>query len=96
MIEDPMENNESFSRPPLVHLMLQGKASNTSNWFFSEAGKASTLAYNKTVQHLRYFDTPTLTVSRHVQRNPINLASRGHCCIGPRLTYNKDFCSRVV
>lgn len=45
--EDPMENDEAFSEPSLVHLMLQGEASNTSNRLFSEAGRTRTLNYNK-------------------------------------------------
>jgi len=42
-----MENDEAFSQPSLVHLMLQREASNTSNDFFSEVGRLRTLTYNK-------------------------------------------------
>jgi hypothetical protein len=47
--EESMENKESFSQPSLTHLtgMLQDEASNSGDLFFSEEGRARTLAYNK-------------------------------------------------
>lgn len=47
--EESLENEESFGQRSVVHLagMSQDEASNSGDLFFSEAGRAHTLAYNK-------------------------------------------------
>lgn len=64
--------------------MLQDEASNFDNLFFSEAGRACTLAYKNValVQPFMYILMPTLIISRAVYRQSHKLREPGYYCIG--------------